>query len=133
MKRYAVRPARALGSKPSIFGTLIIGSDSLPLRIRIPTTSHPRISPSITAPISPSHTYTHTHPHTHTHTHTHTPTHTHSLSPHPCPSPLSLTLVICYPLVHPHVAMELIALQVCRLLAHKPSIPAPCAPFHTTR
>ena len=58
-----VRPAQALGLKPSIFGILVIGSDHLPFRIQIPTMLHPYISPSIAPPISPS-LCTHTHTHT---------------------------------------------------------------------
>src|SRR6266702_7231868 len=79
-----VRPARALGLKPSIFGTLVIGSDRLPFRIQIPTMSLPYISPSIAPPISPS-----------------LRTHTHTLSLSPPPH-----IVICYLLIHPHVAMD---------------------------
>ncbi len=74
-----------LGSKPTIFGTFVIGLDCLPFRTQWTLITR--------SPIS------------HARTHTCTCTHT-------------LTLTLQWTLS--------IALQVRRLLAHKPSIPVPC-------
>ncbi len=97
--------------KPSIFGTLVIGSDRLPFRIRIPTMSHPYISPSIAPPISPS-----------------LRTHTHTLS-------LSLLTLssVTYLFTLTLQWTPPITSQVRRPLTHKLNISVPHAPFHTTR